>query len=91
MTTCPSTVSTIMHHVYGSGAGTNDNGNVQSMANCRDTNRTENFAYDSLNRILNASTSGPNWGEIYTIDAWGNVTAIGSYQSKPHESLSTSA
>jgi len=91
MTTCPGTVGTIMHHVYGFGAGTNDNGNVQSMANCRDTNRTENFAYDSLNRILNASTNGPNWGETYTIDAWGNMTAIGSYQSKPHESLSTSA
>jgi RHS repeat-associated protein len=91
MTTCPGITGTIMHLVYGFGAGTNDNGDVVSMANCRDTNRTQNFTYDSLNRIQNAYTNGPNWGETYTIDAWGNMTAIGSYQGKPHEGLSTSA
>ena len=36
------------------------------------------FLYDSLNRIAQANTTtttGANcWGEVYTIDAWGNLT-----------------
>jgi RHS repeat-associated protein len=53
--------------------------------------RNESFTYDSLNRIASGQSSGTQWGEAYTTDAWGNMTAIGSYNSKPHESLSTSA
>jgi RHS repeat-associated protein len=66
--------------------GAADNGNVLSITNCRDTNRTQNFTYDALNRIQTAYTSGPNWGESYGsttapggipttkgIDAWGNL------------------
>jgi hypothetical protein len=37
--------------------------------NNRDNNRTENFSYDTLNRVATASTQGPNWGEAFTIDA----------------------
>jgi YD repeat-containing protein len=56
--------------------------------NNRDGNRTQNFVYDSLNRIQQAYSSGPKWGETYSstasapgvapatsgIDAWGNMT-----------------
>ena len=59
-----------------------DNGNVYQIVNNRDGNRTQNFAYDPLNRISQAYTSGPNWGEIYTIDAWGNLTNIGPVAGK---------
>jgi RHS repeat-associated protein len=83
--TCPTTVGNIMHRVYNFGPGTNDNGNVQSIANCRDTNRTQNFDYDSLNRIAHAYTSGTNWGETFTIDPWGNLTNIGSYSGKTNQ------
>ena len=84
--TCPGTVGNIMHRVYNFGLGTNDNGNADSIANCRDTNRTANFTYDSLNRVQTAYSSGPNWGESYGstvapgqapttwgIDPWGNL------------------
>jgi RHS repeat-associated protein len=63
---------------------------VIQIANGKDSNRTQNFLYDSLNRIWQAYTSGPNWGETYSpttyaagtpfsasnagIDAWGNLT-----------------
>jgi len=41
--------------------------------NNRDTNRTQNFTYDTLNRIATAYTSGTNWGETFTTDAWGGL------------------
>jgi len=72
---CPTTTATIMSRLYDFGqAGASNNGTVQTITNCRDTNRTQNFLYDSLNRIQQASTSGSNWGESLTIDAWGNLT-----------------
>lgn len=85
--TCPSTMATIMSRVYNFGLGVNDNGNIQTITNCRDGNRTQNFLYDSLNRIQQAYTNGPNWGETFGpaatnpgvppsiagIDAWGNL------------------
>ncbi len=64
-----------------------NNGNLYQVMNNLATGRTQNFVYDSLNRIQTAQTSGPNWGEAYTIDAWGNLTAINSYQGKPYEGL----
>jgi RHS repeat-associated protein len=67
-----------------------DNGNVIQIANGKNSNRTQNFVYDPLNRIWQAYSSGPNWGETYSqsqagpgtafsasvagIDAWGNLT-----------------
>lgn len=65
-----------------------NNGNVFQIGNGKDSNRTQNFLYDSLNRIVQAYTSGPNWGETFGssatnpgtppsspgIDAWGNLT-----------------
>jgi RHS repeat-associated protein len=53
-----------------------DNGNLyQSMNNLDATgNRTANYSYDSLNRLQQAYTTGPKWGESYVIDAWGNLT-----------------
>lgn len=68
--------------------GTTDNGNVYLITNNRDSNRTQHFLYDSLNRIQQAYTSGANWGETFGptatnpgtppstpgIDPWGNLT-----------------
>jgi RHS repeat-associated protein len=65
-----------------------DNGNVLQTVNYRDFNRTQNFTYDSLNRISTAYTNGSNWGETFTIDAWGNLTNRGPYAGKTnYESL----
>src|SRR5207245_2537224 len=79
--TCPTTAATIMSRLYNFAAGASDNGNVQSFTDCLTTANTQNFAYDSLNRLTSASTTGQgtvstNWGETYTIDAWGNLTNI---------------
>jgi RHS repeat-associated protein len=44
--------------------------------NNRDTNRTQIFAYDSLNRITSGQSSGSgslSWGENYNVDSWGNL------------------
>lgn len=51
-----------------------DNGNVFQITNNLDNNRTQNFVYDHFNRISQAYTTGSNWGEDFTIDAWGNLT-----------------
>jgi RHS repeat-associated protein len=72
----------------GNGATGTDNGNVIQIANGKDPARTQNFTYDALNRIQQAYTNGPNWGETFGplatlpgvapatpgIDAWGNLT-----------------
>ena len=89
-TTCP-THANIMHLLYDfHSSSSTDNGNVWVINNCKDTNRTQNFVYDPLNRIWQAYTNGPNWGETFSpvsyspgtsfsaasagIDAWGNLT-----------------
>ena len=59
-----------------------DNGNVYHIVNNRDGNRTQNFTYDNLNRISQGYTSGTNWGETFTIDAWGNLTNRGPVTGK---------
>jgi len=66
----------------GNGTSGSDNGNVIQTANGKDDNRTLNVTYDGLNRIQTAYTNGPNWGEVYTIDAWGNLTNRGPVTGK---------
>ncbi|HYM76313.1 MAG TPA: RHS repeat-associated core domain-containing protein [Candidatus Dormibacteraeota bacterium] len=79
--------ATIMSLSYDFHLGTADNGNVFQIVNNRDGNRTQNFIYDSQNRIQQAWTNGSNWGETYGspasnpgiaptnagIDSWGNL------------------
>src|SRR6185437_12931759 len=67
------------------GSGT-DNGNVWTITNYKDANRTQTFTYDALNRLASAQNAGTNcaamtvngkteyWGNSYTYDAWGNLT-----------------
>jgi len=77
-------------------------GNVTGITNNVDTTRSQSFTYDHLNRILTAETTSTYatspthcWGESYTYDQWGNLTAIGvastSYNSCTQESLSVTA
>jgi RHS repeat-associated protein len=69
-----------------------NNGSVGQIANNRDSTRTQNFTYDSLNRIASGQSSGTQWGETFTIDAWGNLTNEAGITGKTnHEGLSTSA
>jgi RHS repeat-associated protein len=73
---------TIFSRTYDFGLGTTDNGVVNQITNGLDGNRTQNFTYDSLNRIKQANTTGANWGETYTVDAWGNLTGRGAVSGK---------
>jgi len=59
-----------------------DNGNVYKVANQVNNSRTQNFAYDTLNRITQGYTTGGSWGETFTIDAWGNLTNRGLVAGK---------
>ena len=66
--------------------GAQNNGNIMSITNNKDPNRTENFTYDALNRLLSAQNAGADcsqvlpdghteyWGNNYGYDAWGNLT-----------------
>ena len=86
--------------------GAGDNGNVYQIVNNRDNTRNQNFLYDSLNRIQQAYSSGPQWGETFGpaatgpgvapttpgIDAWGNLTNRSGVTGKTYyEPLSVSA
>jgi len=58
-------------------------GHVNSITNNLASGRSQNFAYDSLNRIKAASTTSTYatgsaycWGEAYGLDAWGNLNSI---------------
>jgi YD repeat-containing protein len=39
------------------------------------TGDTVNYSYDALNRLTHAETAGPQWGQSYTFDGFGNLTA----------------
>lgn len=69
--------SFFINKTYSYGAAHQNNGNVMSITNNKDGNRTQTFTYDSLNRITagwsSANTGSYSWGENYTIDAWGNL------------------
>jgi len=99
------TSQAVMNITYDFHLGTGDNGNVFRIVNNRNTNRTQNFMYDSLNRIQQAYTDGPNWGETFSstptapgvvppssgIDAWGNLTNRTSVTGKTNYELLNAA
>lgn len=89
VTSASTSAHTIFSLGYAYGPTGQNNGNVSTITNNLDGNRTQNFSYDSMNRITQAYTNGPNWGETYTIDAWGNLTNRGPVSGKTnYEALS---
>jgi YD repeat-containing protein len=72
------TSATLMSLSYNFHSGAGDNGNIFQITDNIDSTRSTAFQYDLLNRISQANTittSGANcWGEVYTIDSWGNLT-----------------
>jgi RHS repeat-associated protein len=54
-----------------------NNGNVYTVTNVKDDNRTQSFTYDALNRLLTAGDK-THWSNSYVYDAWGNL-----YQKNP--------
>src|SRR5436305_1568905 len=80
-----SPVRTLMNLIYDFHAGNGNNGNVYAITNNRDTNRSQAFTYDALNRLLSAQNAGTDcsqklpdghteyWGNSYVYDPWGNL------------------
>src|SRR5205807_6762474 len=76
---------TLMNLIYDFHAGHGDNGNVYAITNNRDTNRSQAFTYDQLNRLISAQNAGTDcsqklpdghteyWGNSYVYDPWGNL------------------
>jgi RHS repeat-associated protein len=71
------TSSFFINKTYSYGALHQNNGDVMSITNNKDSNRTQTFTYDQLNRITagwsSANTGNYSWGENYAVDAWGNL------------------
>jgi len=63
-----------------SSTDTNNNGSVTGITNSVDSNESQTFSYDTLNRISSAatkSTSGNDcWGQNFGPDAAANLTSI---------------
>jgi RHS repeat-associated protein len=79
----------------------NNNGNVTGITNNLDSNRTQFFGYDQVNRLLTAQTvstfstnSAKCWGETFGYDFAGNLLSTGvvstAYNGCTQESLSVS-
>ena len=72
---------------YNYGAFHQNNGNLISIANNKDPNRSQSFTYDSLNRLTSGAsatnTGTSSWGENYSTDAWGNLQ-ISPMSGKAH-------
>ena len=66
------TIPGVMDMEYGYMAG-QDNGRI---AQSKDWTGGEEvtYAYDSLQRLISAETTGPEWGAAYTYDGFGNLT-----------------
>jgi RHS repeat-associated protein len=63
----------VLHYTYGT-AGHN-NGNISYIQNgMSGGDRDQTFGYDNLNRVTSAGDES-HWGESYTYDDWGNMTA----------------
>jgi RHS repeat-associated protein len=86
-TACSVTAATgsIIDLKYNFALGSADNGNVGGITNNVNANASQNFTYDSLNRLATAQTTGTHstapsncWAETYTFDAWGNLYQFGA-------------
>src|SRR5271154_6962237 len=79
--------ATIFSLTYNFALGTADNGNINTITNNLNANRTQSFTYDQLNRVktdLTQGTSGATcWGLDYSYDVWANLTAVALDPARP--------
>ncbi len=76
-TSCgPGNTGNVLDFTYGfdseAAAGVQNNGNVGSITNNRDSTRTQSFTYDELNRIKTGGTAA-TWGLSFAYDVWANL------------------
>jgi RHS repeat-associated protein len=87
----PST--TIFSLTYNFALGAADNGNINIITNNLNSNRTQTFTYDQLNRVQKALTTGTTgstcWGLDYSYDIWANLTTVALDPARPSCSWTT--
>ena len=94
---------TILSRTYSFGTTLQNNGNISAITDNITSDRSVVYSYDALNRIASAASTGTdcsvvpsnpsitkNWGNTYSIDAWGNLFAKNVTKCSS-ESLSTTA
>ncbi len=64
-----------------------NNGNVKQITNNLNTNRTQSFTYDEMNRVKTALTQGTTgalcWGLDYSYDVYANLTTVALDPARP--------
>ena len=74
---------------------TGNNGNVTQIANNLNGNRTQQFSYDQVNRIVTGGTtsscSSNCWSQAFGYDQWANLLTATATGSAPPLSLSVNA
>jgi YD repeat-containing protein len=80
--------TTVQHVNYSYNLGGGNNGSLTSTSDSINSNLSETFAYDNLDRINSASTAASSgsgcWGQTYgtsgglSADLWGNLSQINS-------------
>jgi len=58
-----------------------NNGNIWQAQDSLNSVRTQNFTYDTLNRIKAFATANNSASQTYAIDAWGNLSQSGTLSS----------
>jgi RHS repeat-associated protein len=78
-----STSGNAMDITYNFNLGTGNTGRVYGITNNLDSTRSQTFAYDALNRLTSALSTSTHatsashcWGEVFGLDAWGNLQSI---------------
>jgi len=56
-------------------SATQNNGQITQFKDWM-TGEEVTYAYDSLSRLISASTTGPEWGQSYGYDGFGNRTSV---------------
>src|SRR5258708_5382885 len=64
--------TSLFYKQYNYDTNGHNNGNLLSSVNVNDPTRNETFAYDGLNRLIQAN-EGVIWGDTYKFDPWGNL------------------
>ena len=77
-------IDEIMSKQYNYNLGAGDNGNLVGVTNILNTNRSQIYSYDALNRLTNAQTVGGCsvgcWDLAFSLDEWANLTSVAGTQ-----------
>jgi RHS repeat-associated protein len=77
--TASAATGTLMDVKYNFNLG-EDNGDLVGITNDRNSNRSQTYVYDAVNRVTSAATlstcTANCWNLAFTLDEWANLTAV---------------